>query len=381
MSPWTRRAKRGCRAAAASDDTLEGYRNDLKPARRRLGHKNLTQLTKADGDELVEWMLGNGRVNPRHYRADSLMSRVAGFILEHPHGVSAAEIRAEFPGEDVHTCLSGLLRASRITRPQRAFYVAIDPATLVPAEPGVKAVTVRSTLTRFRMVVQSYVDQGLLEPNVIALVERPGDEALDEDELETSKSWTPAEIERFREGLRHERLYACWLLSCYGLRRSEVLGLRWTRIDATLIRIRRGRVTVGTQTEENGPKSKRSRRDLPPPADVTAALRNLKRLQRTECLALGIPWSDDRLIAVHEDGTPVRPEWYSDEFHRLRRRLGLRRIHLKGLRNTSVTLMLARGIHPHIVAAWHGHDPAVSLTVYNDPQPEDLRAAGEVSPG
>ncbi|MCM6778486.1 hypothetical protein NDR87_33875 [Nocardia sp. CDC159] len=115
---------------------------------------------------------------------------------------------------------------------------------------------------------------------------------------------------------------------------------------------------------------------LPPPADVTEALRKLKRLQKTECLALGIPWSDDRLIAVHEDGTPVRPEWYSDEFHRLRRRLGLRRIHLKGLRNTSVTLMLARGIHPHTVATWHGHDPAVSHTVYNNPQPEDLRAAG-----
>lgn len=46
----------------------------------------------------------------------------------------------------------------------------------------------------------------------------------------------------------------------------------------------------------------------------------------SECLALGIPWSDDRLIAVHEDGTPVRPEWYSDEFQRLRRRAGLRRI-------------------------------------------------------
>jgi len=33
------------------------------------------------------------------------------------------------------------------------------------------------------------------------------------------------------------------------------------------------------------------------------------------------------------------------------------------------------GIPPHIVAAWHGHDPAVSLSTYSDVQPEDLKAA------
>ncbi len=50
-----------------------------------------------------------------------------------------------------------------------------------------------------------------------------------------------------------------------------------------------------------------------------------------------------RLIAVHEDGSPIRHEWYSDEFQRLRERAGLRRIHLKALRNTSVSLMLGGG--------------------------------------
>ncbi len=78
---------------------------------------------------------------------------------------------------------------------------------------------------------------------------------------------------------------------------------------------------------------------------------------------------------MHEDSTPVRHEWYSDEFQRLRERAGLRRIHLKGLRNTSVSLMLSSGIPVHIVAGWHGHDPAVSLSIYSEAQPDDLRAA------
>ncbi|WP_297626440.1 tyrosine-type recombinase/integrase [Nocardia sp.] len=159
------------------------------------------------------------------------------------------------------------------------------------------------------------------------------------------------------------------------MRRSEVLGLRWTRLEAE-VKVRRGRVAVGTETEENLPKSRRSRRDLPPPAELAEALRSLKTVQRAECLALGIPWSDDRLIAVHADGTPLRPEWYTDEFQRIAKAAGLRRIQLKGLRNTSVSLMLTLGIPVHIVAAWHGHDPSMSLSVYSDTHAEDLKAAG-----
>jgi hypothetical protein len=62
------------------------------------------------------------------------------------------------------------------------------------------------------MVVQSFVDQGALPRNVIALVERPAD-AITDDTSGTAKSWTLAEVERFRDSVRQDRLFACWLLS------------------------------------------------------------------------------------------------------------------------------------------------------------------------
>jgi hypothetical protein len=154
------------------------------------------------------------------------------------------------------------------------------------------------------------------------------------------------------------------------------MGARWTRFSDSILHVRRGRVAIGKETEENFPKSRRSRRPLPLLSDVDDALRAPKTLQKAECLALGIPLSDDRLIAVREDRTPIRPERYSDEFHRLRTRARLRRIQRKGLRNTAVSLMLAQHIPVHIVTAWHGHDPAVSLGICSDAQPEDLRLAG-----
>jgi integrase len=355
--------------------TLQGYTHDLKPVRRYLGGKKLQQLTKADGDELVEWMLTEGRSSPKRYRPGSLAARVVQLIEGHPEGIAAATIAAAFPEDDVHTCLSGLLRARRVTRLRRAVYTLNELAEAeVPAR-GVKPVTVRSTLTTFGMVIQSFVDQGALPRNVIALVERPADAIIDETSG-TSKSWTLAEVERFRDSVRHDRLYACWLLSCYGLRRSEVLGLRWSALDGDTLLIRRGRVTVGKESDEGMPKSRRSRRDLPLPAELSSALNEFKTRQQAEAEAFGTRWSDDRLIAVREDGSPIRHEWYSDEFQRLRQHASLRRIHLKGLRNTSVSLMLAGGMPVHVVAAWHGHDPAVSLSIYSHAQRDDLRAAG-----
>lgn len=111
------------------------------------------------------------------------------------------------------------------------------------------------------------------------------------------------------------------------------------------------------------------------PAELAEALQTLKTRQRAEALAVGVTLSKDRLVAAHADGTPV-PEWYSDTFHRLRERAGLRRIKLHGLRNTSVSLMLDQHQPVHIVAGWHGHDPAVSLSIYSDAKADELRAAG-----
>ncbi|MGB5111224.1 MAG: site-specific integrase [Mycobacterium sp.] len=367
--------------------TTYSYEMDLKPVRRYLGTRKLQALNKADGDALVRWMLTEARTSPRHYRADSLAGRAVALISEHPGGIAAADLAAALPG-DVHSALSALLAAGRVTRVRRGVYAPAaleSPATAQKC--GLSPQTVRSTLTTFGAVVQSYVNQGVLPRNVIALVERPKDAEPDDTAQHsddapaaepTAKSWTLAEVSQYREAVLDHRLYACWLLSCYGMRRSEVLGLRWSAVDLDtgMLSVRRGRVAVGGETVDGGPKSRRSRRDLPLPADVIEALRSLRQRQRTEALALGVGWSDDRLVAVREDGEPLRPEGYTDEFQRLRARAGLRRIKLHGLRNTAGTLMLDAGHPPHIVAAWMGHDPAVLLSIYSDAKVAELRVAG-----
>jgi integrase len=63
----------------------------------------------------------------------------------------------------------------------------------------------------------------------------------------------PAQIRELRSHLSTDRLYGCWLLTLFGLRRSEVMGLRWSDLDldAGTLTISRGRVLVdGKRTEE-----------------------------------------------------------------------------------------------------------------------------------
>lgn len=209
--------------------------------------------------------------------------------------------------------------------------------------------------------------------NVARLVERPKVTAAE------MHMWTPEQADAFRQHVRGQRLYACWLLTVCGLRRSEVLGLTRDAVDydAGTVAIVQGRVAVDSlETAIGDPKSARSRRTLPVPADVLAALRAFKAVHASERLALGPDYPDSGLVAVHEDGEPIRHEWYGDEFKRQARAAGIPTIRLQDARHSSVSLMLDAGIPVAAVAKWHGHDPAVTLRVYGHVYDDTLKSAG-----
>ena len=70
-------------------------------------------------------------------------------------------------------------------------------------------------------------------------------------------------------------------------------------------------------------------------------------------------------MITDQAGTPVHPEWYSDEFGRLLRRAGLRRITLHDSRHTTLTLMEHAGVPISIISKWAGHyDSAFTQKTY-----------------
>ncbi|WP_244986694.1 site-specific integrase [Mycobacterium marinum] len=355
-------------------NTLEGYRNHLKPVIEHLGEMTLQQLRTADVDALVILRLEGKPVAQRDKRGRRA-AEVLAFLRSHPGGAGYSDIYAALGNSGIKA-LDRLVAAGDVQRPARGHYVAALPTD--PQHPkvsgGVTARTVVSMLVVLSAALDDAMRQGLVTRNVARMVKRP---AIKHYEMAT---WTPHEATKFREHIRDNRLAACWLLTLAGLRRSEILGLRWSDVDfdASTVSVAQGRVVVpGVGTVTGDPKSKRSRRVLPMPAEIFAALRTFKVQQAAERLALGNGYHDSGLVAVNQDGSPIRPETYSTEFARQSKAAGVPIIRLHDVRHTAATMLLDGGTTAIATAKWLGHDPAITLRVYGHVYDGALAAAGD----
>lgn len=113
--------------------------------------------------------------------------------------------------------------------------------------------------------------------------------------------WEPPELIKFREVADQDEWAAAWRLTLCGLRRSEVMGLRWDAVDLDRgeIVVQAGRVLLdGHRTATEGPKSSASHRTVPVEAmhpGTVALLRTLKARQAADRLVLGSGVPGDRL--------------------------------------------------------------------------------------
>jgi integrase len=101
--------------------------------------------------------------------------------------------------------------------------------------------------------------------------------------------WSKAEVRSFLRTAASSRLHAAWSLSLYGLRRGEVLGLRWSDIDlkAKTLTVNQARVLVDYKVRVEKPKSHNGKRTLPFDDDLVAALVELRKRQAHESEVAG----------------------------------------------------------------------------------------------
>jgi integrase len=309
LDSYLKGATRGRRAS-----TKRNYQDAFRPVRERLGTRPLQSITKADIEDLMDWMLTAGRR------------------------------RGGKPG----TGLSGR--------------------------------TARLTLGRFTAALEMAVLEGKLVRNVAKLVKPP------EHTPRERETWSKAEVKKFLGRAARDRLHAAWRLSLYGLRRGEVLGLRWSDIDlkAKTLTVNQARVLVEYKVRIEEPKSRNGKRTLPLDDELVAALTLLRKRQMEESAAAGaayqaglagLDWYQSGEYVITDGlGMPVHPEWYSDEFGRLLKRAALRRITLHDSRHTTLTLMEHAGVPISIVSKWAGHyDSGFTQRTYVHASDDDLK--------
>jgi integrase len=199
------------------------------------------------------------------------------------------------------------------------------------------------------------------------------------------KTWTPAELRRFLEACAEDRLYPAFLmLATTGMRRGELLGLRWSDVDLEKRRaaVRQTVIAVNHAVHFGTPKTAKGRRVVAIDAKTVAALRAHRQRQLEERLLLGAGWRDHDLIFCKVDGEPMHPERFSREFDRRVERHRLSRLTLHGLRHTWATLALRAGVHPKVVQERLGHAGiAMTLDTYSHAIPAMQEDAAETVAG
>ncbi len=164
--------------------------------------------------------------------------------------------------------------------------------------------------------------------------------------------WSPDQLAAFPEATENHSLASAFHLSASGLRRGEVVALRWEDVDldAGELTITRNAVTIRGQVKEGSPKSLAGNRTVILGDDTLAALKRARRAR------IG---SDH--VCTDEAGRPLHPDRYSDAFQRAARAAGLPVIPLHGVRHTVITKLRARGVPVADVMAQVGHSsPAMT---------------------
>jgi integrase len=167
-------------------------------------------------------------------------------------------------------------------------------------------------------------------------------------------TWSAEQVLTFLEAARLCAYSPLYLLTvCTGLRRGEVLGLRWDDLEGTQITCR---ASLSRQAGLRLGATKNGKaRVLPLPERALRALAEHATAQKRWKLAAGPAWQDTGHIFTTHAGTPLDPEQVVRAFHVIRTRAGLPHIRFHDLRHTHASLALRAGVSMKVISSRLGH--------------------------
>lgn len=224
---------------------------------------------------------------------------------------------------------------------------------------GLSPKTVRNIVGTLRKALGDAVKWGLIPSNPVSNVELP---RYDRPPV---VAWDSHQAARFLAHAEHsgDPLLPLWrLLLVTGLRRGELLGLRWQDIDLVeaTVTVAQARVIAGNRVVVSTPKTRAGRRTLSIDGTTVTLLAHLRNAQEAAAELLG-QWPSD-LVAVTAQGHPLDPKALLQKWREAAQAAGVPPITLHQGRHTAITEALQRGTPVHVVAGRVGHAQA-STTV------------------
>ncbi len=201
----------------------------------------------------------------------------------------------------------------------------------------------------------------LITRNVAKLVEPPRTDKLD------LSPWALDETLDFLAASRKDPLYGAFVLAiAMGLRRGEIVGLRWSDVDLDnrVLYVRHQVQRRRGVLYDDDPKSRR-RRAVPLPALCIAPLRWHRLRQADAHAKAGERWQESDYVFATRTGRPVEPRNLYRSFTRVAQSASLRVLRLHDARHGTATLLTTAGVAPRVVMEIPGHSQiSITMDVY-----------------
>lgn len=241
---------------------------------------------------------------------------------------------------------------------------------------GLSALTVYKHHRVLFQALKYAVKHGMLTRNVAEAVDAPRAEHKEMTIIGVDG------VNSLLEAAKGTSYYPLFYTAIYtGLRRSELLGLRWQHVDAdmaTLSVVETLHQRKGGEYFTKQPKSKKGRRSVAMSPALSIFLRTHKAEQEAFCEQIGTRLQPADFVFSHPDGRPIRPGSVTRAFKELSKAVGLNGLRFHDLRHTHATLMLQQGIHPKIVSERLGHSSiGITLDTYSHVLPGLQEAAAK----
>jgi integrase len=201
----------------------------------------------------------------------------------------------------------------------------------------------------------------------------------------TFEPWTAQQTIQFVTASKSDPMATAFLLCvALGLRRGEVLGLRWRDIDLEdrTLHVRQQLQRADGQLQLVEVKTQRSRRVIPLPEVCVRALRRRRSEQAADRIATGPGWPNSDFVFTTKHGTPIEPRNLARSFERILTGAGLPRIRLHDLRHMCASFLAFLRVPPRTIMEILGHSQiAVTMNVYTHVTSDEQREAMRLMDG
>ncbi len=227
---------------------------------------------------------------------------------------------------------------------------------------GLSPKTMKTHKLIIQLAVKEAIKSGLISKNPCEYV------VLPKMQRREPQFYTETQITDFFGKIKEEDIYPLlYITVIYGLRRSEVLGLKWDSInfENKTICIKHTVVCCTQLVEKDSTKTDSSYRTFPLIGDIENLLQRLKEKENANRMLFGSSYNENDYIFKWDDGRPYLPDYVTKKFQKLLKKYDLPHIRFHDLRHSCASLLISKGFTLKDIQEWLGHsDIRTTANIY-----------------